>query len=282
MLRTRAIGVALLALAAGCSDGPPGTANANTVDEALLRPALLDDRAHMDAYLAAWPEDLYKQYRVDSLGTFYIDNVHDLIKAWLVRGLLWEKHLVELFPRHVKPGTTVIDAGAHIGTHTLALAKLAGPEGRVYAFEPQRKIYRELVYNMRLNGAANVVPLRVALGERAGVIEMAQATPGNEGGTQVGLGGDRAELRTLDSFGFRNVSFIKIDVEGFEDQVLDGARQTIQRNRPAILIEIQGGQRYESASAEMRAAIDATRARLIAMGYKVERVHAHDYLAIRQ
>lgn len=282
-MTARPICIVLLALAAACDGGAPRQAsNPNVVDEAVLGPVLLDDRAHMAAYLAAWPEALYKQYRVESLGAFYIDNVHDLIKAWLVRGLPWERHLVELFPRYVKPGTTVIDAGAHIGTHTLSLAKLAGAEGRVYAFEPQRKIYRELVYNMRLNKAANVVPLRFALGERAGVIEMAQATPGNEGGTHVGLGGDRVELRSLDSFGFRNVSFIKIDVEGYEDHVLDGARQTIRRNRPVILIEIQGGQRYESASPEMRATIDGTRARLVAMGYKVERVHAHDYLAIPQ
>ena len=275
--------IVLLALAAGCDDGRPRQAsNPNVVDEAVLRPVLLDDRAHMEAYLAAWPEALYKQYRVDSLGAFYIDNENDLIKAWLVRGLRWEKHLVVLFPKYVKPGTTVIDAGAHIGTHTLALAKLAGAEGRVYAFEPQRKIYRELVYNIRLNKAANVVPLRFALGDRAGVIEMAQATPGNEGGTQIGTGGDRAELRALDSFSFRNVSFIKIDVEGYEDHVLDGARETIQRNRPVILIEIQGGKTYETASPAMRATIDGTRGRLAAMGYKVERVHAHDYLAIPQ
>lgn len=278
---TAALCLAFLVVAgAGCAPDEP--ANPNAVDAALLRPALLDDRAHMEAYLAAWPADHYKQYRVDSLGVFYIDNVHDLIKAWLVRGLLWEKHLVALFPKYVKPGTTVIDAGAHIGTHTLALAKLAGPEGRVYAFEPQRKIYRELVYNMRLNRVSNVVPLRFALGDGAGVIEMARATVGNEGATPVGLGGDQAELRSLDSFGFRNVSFMKIDVEGFEDLVLHGARETVRRNRPVILIEIQGGQRYESASTEMRAKIDGTRARLAAMGYKVERVHDHDYLAIPQ
>ncbi len=279
--RIAALCLALLVLAStGCAPDEP--ANPNVVEEAVLRPVLLDDRAHMEAYLAAWPEAIYKQYRVDSLGVFYVDNVHDLIKAWLVRGLLWEKHLEELFPRYVKPGSTVIDAGAHIGTHTLALAKLAGPEGRVYAFEPQRKIFRELVYNMRLNGVSNVVPLRFALGDSAGVIEMARATLGNEGATPVGLGGDQAELRSLDSFGFRNVSFMKIDVEGFEDHVLDGARETVQRNRPVILIEIQGGQRYESASSEMRAKIDGTRARLAAMGYKVERVHDHDYLAIPQ
>ncbi|NBR78651.1 MAG: FkbM family methyltransferase, partial [Alphaproteobacteria bacterium] len=53
--------------------------------------------------------------------------------------------------------------------------------------------------------------------------------------------GDQAELRTIDSFGFRNVSLLKIDVESLEDQVLDGARETILESKPVILAEIQGG-----------------------------------------
>lgn len=264
----------------GCAPDEP--ANPNSVDAAVLAPVLLDDREHMKAYLSELPAGIYRVFRVEGLGSFYLDDINDLIKAWLRRGMLWEKHLVELFPRYVKPGSTVIDAGAHIGTHTLSFARLAGPQGRVYAFEPQRKIYRELVHNLRLNNASNVVPLRFALGDAAGVIEMSRAVLGNEGGTPIGSGGDKAEVRTLDSFGFRNVSFIKIDVEGAEDMVLQGARATIQRNRPVILIEIQGGHLYEKAKPEVRAKIDATRARLTAMGYRTEHLRGHDYLAIPQ
>jgi hypothetical protein len=109
---------------------------------------------------------------------------------------------------------------------------------------------------------------------------MSPTLAGNEGGTAVGKGGDKAELRPLDSFGFRNLSFIKIDVEGFEDEVLEGARLTIARNRPVILIEIQGGHSLETAPPEIRAKIDGTRARLTGMGYKVERLKGADYLAI--
>ena len=264
----------------GCAPEEP--ANPNAVDAALLAPVLLDDREHMKTYLAELPAGVYKVYKVETIGSFYLDDIDDLIKAWLRLGRVWEAHLEEFFPRYVKPGSTVIDAGAHIGTHTLAFARLAGPQGRVYAFEPQRKIYRELVYNLRLNGAANVVPLRFALGDAARVIEMSQAVLGNEGGTPIGIGGDKAEMRTLDSFGFRNVSFIKIDVEGAEDLVLDGARDTIRRNRPVILIEIHGGQVYEKATPEVRSGIDATRARLTEMGYKTEHIRGHDYLAIPQ
>jgi FkbM family methyltransferase len=272
----RVLGVALLLGFSGCDGG----ANPNVVDEALLRPLLPGEQEHMRAYLAKLPEGLYKEYRVDSIGKFYVDDEKDYIKRFISDNRVWEPWLVELFPKYVKPGTTVIDAGAHIGVHTVSFARLAGPSGRVYAFEPQRKLFRELVFNLRLNGIGNVVPLRYALGHTTGIVEMARAERDNEGATQIGHGGDRVELRALDSFGFRNVSLIKIDVEHFEDFLLEGAQLTIRRSRPVILIEIMGGYRYPNAPPEVRAKIDATLARLKGMGYKVEYIDAADYLAV--
>ena len=292
MTRLRAPMLCLLILA-GCGErdlakpepakASASKANVNQVDAALLRPYLLDDRSEMEAYLASLPEGMYRVYEVPTLGKFYLDDIKDLIKDTLRKGRTWEADLERVFPLHVKPGSTVIDAGAHIGTHTLSLAALAGPEGRVYAFEPQKKIYRELVHNLRLNGVSNVVPLRFALGRNAGVIEMSPTVSGNEGSTAVGRGGDKAELRAIDSFAFDNVSFIKIDVEGYEDEVLEGARLTIARHRPVILVEIQGGYFYiERAPPQIQAKVRATRALLAGMGYKVQRVRGYDYLAVPQ
>jgi FkbM family methyltransferase len=274
ILRVLAIGL-LIALA-GCDGG----ANPNAVDEALLRPLLPGEQQDMQAYLAKLPEGLYREYRLDGVGKFYIDDKKDAIKQYVVQNQIWEPHLVGLFPGYAKWGTTVIDAGAHIGVHTMALARLVGPRGRVYAFEPQRKVFRELVFNLRLNAIDNVVPLRYALGHTAGIAEMDPAVSGNEGGTPLGKGGDRVEVRPLDSFGFRNVSLIKVDVEHFEDFLLEGAQLTIARNRPAILIEIMGGFLYDQAPPDIKAKIDATRARLQAMGYTVHHLYFHDYLAL--
>jgi len=275
--RTRSL--ALLVGLTGCD----GAANPNLVDEALLRPALLrEDPEQMRAYMAKLPEGVYKEYRLDTVGRFHVDDDKEFIKRFIVQNHVWERHLVELFPKYVKPGSTVIDAGAHIGVHTVSLARLVGPSGRVYAFEPQHKLFRELVFNLRLNGLDNAVPLRYALGHTSAIVEMDNAPHDNEGGTSIGRGGDRVELRPLDSFGFRNVSLIKIDVEHFEDFLLEGAQLTIARDRPVILIEIMGGYAYESASAVVKGRIDATRERLNAMGYKVEHIHAYDYLALPQ
>ncbi|MGQ0653671.1 MAG: FkbM family methyltransferase [Betaproteobacteria bacterium] len=281
-MSVRLLGVLALALLVACGRAPaPGAQNPNAVDAALLRPLLLDDAAQMSAYLSALPEAVYKVYEVAGVGKFHLDEVRDLIKDRLRRGEVWEADLQRLFSQHVKPDSTVIDAGAHIGAHTVVLARHAGPAGRVYAFEPQKKLYRELVFNLRLNGAANAVPLRFALGRGAGVIEMSPTVAGNEGSTGVGAGGDRAELRSVDSFGFRQVSFMKIDVEGFEDEVLEGARLTIARFRPAILIEIQGGHWFhESAPPEIRAKVAHTKKLLEGMGYKVDRLRGYDYLAL--
>ncbi len=252
----------------------------NEVPAALLANQLLDDSAEVAAYLDAFDPRSYQVSAVHGIGSFYLDEQKDAIKDVLRQGHIWEPLVVAQIMKYARPGTVAIDAGAHIGSHTLMLSRHVGPNGRVYAFEPQRKVYRELYYNMQLNSADNVRPLRVAVGDTSGVIEMDPTLEGNEGGTHVGSGGDKAELRTIDSFGFTNVSLIKIDVEHMEDQVIDGARQTILDNRPAILVEIQGGYDYDKVSEERRAKIDHTINKLVELGYGVTRFSGYDYLAL--
>jgi FkbM family methyltransferase len=273
--------LSLLILVAACgSEPPPPAAASNRVDPAVLAPRLLRDEAQTLAYVEAFPLAEYRIAEVPKLGKFYIDYSEDEIKQWLAKGRMWEPHLVRLFAKHVRPGTVAVDVGAHIGTHSISLANLVGAQGVVYAFEPQRKLHRELVHNARLNGLDNIVPLRFALGSKSEIVEMAVATKLNEGGTAVGSGGDRAEMRKLDEFGLNNVSLIKIDVESYEDFVLDGARETILRNKPVIVIEIQGGSNYSTATAQTKAAIDRTRTKLTSFGYEVQHLRAHDYLAL--
>jgi FkbM family methyltransferase len=274
MLR-RALGLAVL-LVAACreADAPP-------LPEVSTAPLLLHDEAEIDAYLAEFPADAYRVVEVPGVGRFHVDDPEERIKKVLASGQRWEEHIIEVLEEHVRPGSVAIDVGAHIGTHTLTLARLVGPSGRVYAFEPVRKTYRELRRNLELNGVTNVVALRYALGRGApSVIEMNPIHEGEEGGTSVGHGGDRVELRTLDSFGFEGVSLVKIDVEGFELPVLDGAEDTIRRNRPVLVVEIAGGYDYETAPPDAKMQIDVTRWRIAGMGYRVERVKKQDYLAL--
>jgi FkbM family methyltransferase len=270
--------VAVVALLAGRCAEPPDYVPLRILD---VSPVLLDDRDELRRYVNAFPLADYEPYAVRGGFRFFVDDPGDMIKQVIVAGYPWERHLLELFERHVEPGTVVVEVGAHIGTHTVPISRLVGPWGRVYAFEPQRKIYRELHHNLALNGITNAVLLRYAVGAgETRIIEMNPATGGNEGGTGVGQGGDRAELRALDGFGFERVSLLKIDVEGYENEVLEGAVDTIRRNRPVVVIEIAGGEDYETASPDVRERIHATWDRLEALGYTVTPVFKHDYVAI--
>ena len=275
MLR-RALGLLAIILLTACRevDAPPPP-------EVVTTPLVLHDAAELEAYLADFPADQYQVHEAPGVGRFYIDDPDERIKKVIVEGRRWEEHIIEVLEKYVRPGSVAIDVGAHIGTHTLTLSRLVGPSGRVYAFEPVMKTYRELRRNLALNGVTNVVPLRYAVGSGpASVIEMNPIHPGEEGGTSVGHGGDRVELRTLDSFGFEQVSLIKIDVEGFELPVLDGAEDTIRRNRPVLIVEIMGGYDYETAPPDARMQIDVTRWRIAGLGYTVQRVKKQDYLAL--
>lgn len=275
--RVAALGLVAAGALVACR-GP----NANEVEPGALAPRLLHDEAELAAYLEAFPRDQYQIADVAGVGRFWLDPQPDVVKGYLRAGKPWEPHVVALLREHVRPGTTALDVGAYVGAHAVTMAKLVGPEGRVYAFEPQKKIYRELRQNLALNGLANAVALRFALGAAPGVIEMDAPRPGNVGGTAIGSGGDRAELRTLDSFGFRNVSVVKIDVEGFEGPVIDGARETLSRCKPVIILEILGHEpTYELASPETRARFEAIFAKLTALGYEAPRlIWLNDYLVV--
>lgn len=74
----------------------------------------------------------------------------------------------EVFSQVVKPGDTVIEAGANLGAHTLGLAQLAGPNGRVYAFEPQRLMFQTLLGNAALNSLTNIYGVQKALSNAPG------------------------------------------------------------------------------------------------------------------
>jgi FkbM family methyltransferase len=258
----------------------PGVSKELLADRETARfcPRRLKDSKTIARYVDAFPKSKYRVKRMPDGTRFYLDSIKDTIKDFLRRGIPWEQHNTKLLRKYIKPGTTAVDIGAHIGTHTLSMAKFVGANGRVVAFEPQRKIFRELAQNIRLNRLKNVAALRYALGSGAGVVTMSASTPKNEGATGIGAGGDKVELRTLDSFALKNISVLKIDVEGHENGVLDGAKKTIAREKPILLVEVLGGQNIIKAVVPNKRKIFATIDKMVALGYRVKRVSYHDFL----
>jgi FkbM family methyltransferase len=147
-----------------------------------------------------------------------------------------------VFNQLLQPGQLVIDAGANIGVHSLFFAKKVGNAGRVLAFEPQRLLFQTLCGNMALNSITNAYCFNMALGADPGDIGIPAPDPTrreNFGGVSAGdsVQGERVAVTTIDNFELPQCDFIKIDVEGMEEDVLRGAERTIRRLRPILYVE---------------------------------------------
>jgi FkbM family methyltransferase len=184
------------------------------------------------------------------------------LKASAVRGAarlgLYEAAYIRRLPCFVRRGSEVIDVGANFGAYTVGMARLVGPTGKVFAFEPLPPAADVLastcaalanveVFREALSGGAEMpesVELRVPLLPGA-VPEPALAAVDPAPWEATGLKTwkvFRVPVRRLDDHlaGFRDVSFIKVDVEGHELAFLTGATETIRRFRPVLQLEAGG------------------------------------------
>lgn len=167
----------------------------------------------------------------------------------------WSEHELSCLRPYVSAGTTVIDVGAHIGTHTLAFAQWVA-SGSVIAVEPQAMVVCLLQANCLLNGVTNVELVNAVCGSGPGEAVVQSFDPANLGATafrpDVSLLGRirrRLHMRPLrmktsvpvlrvdDLAGNRRVSLIKIDAEGMELSVLNGARTVLKNHHPVIFCE---------------------------------------------
>jgi FkbM family methyltransferase len=157
---------------------------------------------------------------------------------------------VDTFAQLLKPGMTAIEVGGNIGSHTVAIANMVGPQGRVLVFEPQRAIFQVLCANLALNGLEQVEAHWAAVGAAPGEVTIERLdmrAVQNFGGYSIGQAkqGDKVRLVTIDSFGLQACHMIKIDVEGMEADVIRGARETILRCGPMVFAENEDGQKSQ-------------------------------------
>src|SRR5262249_22498904 len=136
----------------------------------------------------------------------------------------------------------VVEAGANIGALTLPIAKRVGFGGHIHAFEPQRPIHAMLRVNLALNGLSNVTAHRTGLGAVPGELRLPRveyARPGNFGayGLSAEADGEIVPVLTVDGLELSRCDLLKIDVQGMELAVLQGAAATIARCRPMLYVE---------------------------------------------
>ncbi|MBI5210046.1 MAG: FkbM family methyltransferase [Elusimicrobia bacterium] len=237
--------------------------------------------------------------RMPGLGDFVLRDHKDPIQAYLASGVTYDPESVAVFEAVVAAGMRVADIGAYNGVHSVRLANLVGPTGKVYAFEPNPPAYDMLAENIRLNALGDrVVAYRVGVSDKASSAHARVGDdPHNLGGTHmctdedVRTGrlscartqADALELVRIDDDPRRwfpeRIDFVKVDIEGYEDRFLAGSRRWLAEDRPILYVEIWDDDKR--AQERLPTSAQEVISRIEALGYTLSRRGgAWDYLFV--
>lgn len=174
-------------------------------------------------------------------GDFSIPEGPDLIGDSLRLYGEWAQIEINTLAHFIGEGDVVVDAGAFIGTHARAFSKLVGSAGEVLAFEPNDVAFKFLEENV--SQYTNIIAIPHALGSVEQKRFISSVANGNVGKAPLAIvahdSQDRpVSVRPLDALGIERVNFIKADVEGMEQSILEGAANTINKSKPAIFVEV--------------------------------------------
>ncbi|NMM25008.1 MAG: FkbM family methyltransferase [Phycicoccus sp.] len=171
-------------------------------------------------------------------GPLWLRKDDGVILPYIERNGSWEPEEGALLRRLVRPGTTFVDVGANVGYFSRLIAAVCKP-GRIYAFEPHPELVSVLRLNVwGLSPAVDVVP--AALGESNGTVSLTSAEH-NYGDTRVTTGSDLptemvAAMTRMDDVIHGDVDVVKIDVQGYESEVLRGMQRIIRENPQLVAI----------------------------------------------
>ena len=179
-------------------------------------------------------------------GVYDIDPEDCYIRNHMMSGYVYEHHIINgPLMNFVKDARYIVDVGANIGCHAVSYA-LMNPNSTVWAFEPQKKLFDILQKNVHQNDIEDQVhlyncglahaPMSIELSPIENVFDERHAG-WNKGGLGIGQGGEKMEVMTLDSLNLPGLNFMKIDVEGAESLVIQGAKETITKYHPVICFE---------------------------------------------
>jgi FkbM family methyltransferase len=154
----------------------------------------------------------------------------------------YEPETTELFKRILRKGMTVIDVGANVGWYTLLASKVVGREGLVVSFEPDPTSFSFLKKSVEANGCDNVYLFQECLADMEGTRSL-YLSSGNLGGhsiaRRVSESAISVEATTLDKrlseIGIKEVSLVKVDVEGAEPQVILGGKYILQHTAKLLI-----------------------------------------------
>lgn len=178
--------------------------------------------------------------------SLYISPKNGFIDNYIFLYGVYEPFILDLMSIHLREGMTFVDIGANIGEHTMYAATLVGQSGNVYSFEPIPHIYMQLNDSVRKNHFEKIITTKnIALGEYD--IEQKLHVSKNVGGSSLVHDDDTQETITVhvkngdkELAHIENIDMIKIDVEGYEYEVLHGIKSTLLKHKPTLLLEFSG------------------------------------------
>ena len=176
-------------------------------------------------------ESDYIQQKIITSGNYYEYNILNYITIIVLGGAIRERIM----------GHCLLDIGSNIGNHTLYFLKECGA-GVIHCFEPVDKTFDILKRNLSLNHYEDRVVLHhVAVGARSSKAVLKHCEKGNMGTAEMAYDnhGNISMIAVDDLDLSSSIAFVKIDVEGFELEVVKGMKETIKRNRPYIMMEIR-------------------------------------------
>lgn len=169
--------------------------------------------------------------------------------CWLrnhtIYGNVFEEHIIfGPLKKIIQKSNVILDIGANNGSHTISYASL-NPNATIHSFEPQQELVKHLTYNTTLLNKYNNVSIHnVCVGDEIKECELEPLSVVDRGinGTSlgevgIGIGGEKCKMITIDSLQLDGCDYMKIDVEGYECLVIQGAKQTIQKFKPIIMFE---------------------------------------------
>jgi FkbM family methyltransferase len=152
-----------------------------------------------------------------------------------------------LYIHFLRPGDTAVDVGSHTGSHTKEMAKRIGPEGKVYSFEPIPDFFKQQKAMLKKDSLSNVFLKKTAVSNFSGrsTFRIIEGLPGISGLKPMPHQRDlkariiKTEVSTLDELikDKTGIKFIKVDTEGADFYVLQGAEQILEKCRPAVVFE---------------------------------------------
>jgi len=190
--------------------------------------------------------DNYNNYQSIKFFTYPSDKC--IISKVISKNQIWEPHMHIIFEKYINKESIVLEGGCHIGTHTLKLALLGK---QLLAFEPLNKSHAILYDNIKINNIDNVTLYSEGLSNDPGEAYFETTQINNPGGSalsnnpmgvaeyakMINSSKYPVKLITIDSLELNKLDFIKLDVEGYEINVIEGAINTIKRCKPIITLE---------------------------------------------